>query len=92
MSASELWHRGQEGWPRAFPIAQFPNGPLLVTLAGWGVARAGGGAVHDAGRAIFLVGLAVWAWQEAADGVNWFRRLLGVAGLVWVAVQVAGEL
>jgi hypothetical protein len=34
----------------------------------------------------------VWAWQEMTGGVNWFRRLLGVGGLVWVAFALASEL
>jgi hypothetical protein len=51
-----------------------------------------GGAAHDIGRAIFTLALAVWAGEEAAFGVNWFRRLLGLAVLVWIAVGLAGEL
>jgi hypothetical protein len=92
VSTAALWRRGQEGWPRAFPIAQIPNAPLFVAFAGWGLARAGSGGIHDAGRIVFVAGIAVWAWREAGEGVNWFRRLLGLAGLVWVVVQVSGEL
>jgi hypothetical protein len=31
-----------------------------------------------------MFGLAVWAGGEAVDGVNGFRRLLGIATLVWI--------
>jgi hypothetical protein len=87
----ELWRRGQVGWPRRFPIAQFPNTPLLLAFAGWVLAAVAGGAAHDVGRALFTVGLAVWAALELLRGVNWFRRLLGAAVLVWIVVGVAAE-
>ena len=89
---AELWRRGQEGWPLRFPIVQFPNPPLLLALAGWGLAAAAGGTAHDVGRALFTVGLGVWAWEEAVDGVNWFRRLLGVGVFIWLVAALAGEL
>ena len=92
MTVVERWRRGQVGWPRSFPIVQFPNPPLLLALAGWGVAAATSGPAHDAGRWAFTLGLGVWAWQEMTGGVNWFRRLLGVGGLVWVAFALASEL
>jgi hypothetical protein len=87
----ELWRRGQVGWPRRFPIAQFPNTPLILAFAGWVLAAVAGGAAHDVGRALFTVGLAVWAALEVLRGVNWFRRLLGAAVLVWIVVGVAAE-
>jgi hypothetical protein len=92
VTAAELWRRGQEGWPRRFPIAQFPNPPLLVALAGWGLAAVTGGGAQDVGRAVLTLGLAVWAWEELVSGVNWFRRLLGAGVLVWIVAALAGEL
>ena len=56
MKAAELWRRGQEGWPRSYPVAQFPNAPLLVALAGWSLAALSGGTAHDTGRAVFTLG------------------------------------
>jgi hypothetical protein len=88
----ELWRRGQLGWPRRFPIAQFPNPPLLLAFAGWGLAAAARGTAHDVGRVVFTVGLAVWALEEAVGGVNWFRRLLGVGALAWIVSDLAGKL
>lgn len=76
---------------RGYTVAQFPNAPLIVALAaaaiGW--VASGGSALHDAARAVLYVALTVWAWEEAARGVNGFRRLLGVAGLAYVAVALA---
>jgi hypothetical protein len=80
------------GWPRRFPIVQFPNPPLLLALAGWGLAAVTDGTAHDVGRAVFTVGLGVWAWEEATDGANWFRRLLGVGAFVWIVADLAGKL
>ena len=85
-----LWQRGQMGWPRSFPIVQFPNAPLLVAFAGWGLAALTHGAVHDVGRVAFVAGLAVWAVMEVVAGVNWFRRLVGAAALVWIVAGLVG--
>jgi hypothetical protein len=91
VSTAELWRRGQVGWPRRFPIAQFPNPPLLLAFAGQGLAAGSHGVAHDVGRAVFTLGLAVWAWEETVDGINWFRRLLGAGALVWIVAGLAGE-
>jgi hypothetical protein len=56
------------------------------------LAAATGGAAHDAGRAVFTVGLAVWAFQELVGGVNWFRRLLGTGALAWIVIGLAAQL
>jgi hypothetical protein len=92
VTIADLWRRGQAGWPRRFPIAQFPNPPLLVALAGAGLAAVAHGTAHDVGRVVFVVSLGVWAWEEAVGGVNWCRRLLGVGVLVWIVAGLAGEL
>ena len=50
------------------------------------------GLVHDCARATFYAGLAAWAWKEVDDGVNWARRAIGAAGLVFVIVKIAEAL
>ena len=92
MTVAELWRRGQAGWPRSFPIAQFPNAPLLAAFGGVAVARLTDGSVALYGRAAFYAGLAAWAWLEATHGVNLFRRVVGVAGLVYVVARVGSDL
>jgi len=87
-----VWERLQQGWPASFPLVQFPNPPLLAALAAWLLAAVTGGAVHDYARGAFYVGLAAWAWLELSDGANWLRRLIGVAGLVYVTAQIAALL
>ena len=71
---------------------QFPNAPLLVAFGGWLVAALTDGSVHAYARAVFYVGLAVWAWGELTSGVNWARRALGAAGLVYVVIKVGAAL
>ncbi len=92
MSAAELWRRGQEGWPRRYPLAQFPNAPLLASFAGSGLAALTSGDAHDVGRSVAILGLGVWAWMELTDGVNAVRRLVGAGALVWVVTDLAGQL
>jgi hypothetical protein len=88
----DVWRRGQRGWPKSFPIAQFPNAPLLTAFAAWLVGATTHGSVHAYARAAFFTALAVWAWEEMAGGVNWVRRALGVAGLVYVVIKVGSAL
>ena len=86
------WRRGQRGWPAGFPLVQLPNAPLIAALGGWLVAALTHGSVHAYARAAFYAGLTAWAWEELAEGVNWVRRALGAAGLVYVVVKVGAAL
>jgi hypothetical protein len=36
--------------------------------------------------------MTIWAYEELVDGVNWFRRLLGVAFVILSIVRVAHAL
>ena len=84
-----LWRSAQHGWPARFPVAQFPNAPLLVAIAAWIVARLTSGDAHDVARAVYLLALAIWAYEELVRGTNWFRRLMGAGFLVLLVAQVA---
>jgi hypothetical protein len=88
----DLWRRGQRGWPASFPIAQFPNPPLIVAFVGWLVAALTHDSVHSYARATFYVGLSAWGWEEVASGANWVRRSFGAAALVYVVVKVGGAI
>jgi hypothetical protein len=92
LTLRDLWRRGQHGWPAGFPVAQFPNAPLLVAFGGWLVAELTDGSTHAYARATFYTGLAAWAWIELADGTNWLRRALGAGGLVYVVMKVGAAL
>lgn len=83
------WERGQRGWPERFPLAQFPNAPLLVFFGAAIVVRVASGSLHDLAWALGRVALTIWAAQELTDGVNWFRRGLGLVSLVLIVVSLA---
>ena len=80
------------GWPRGFEIVQFPNPPLILALLGDLSARLTSGEAHRASLAVFYIGLTVWAYREAVEGDNWFRRLLGAGFLVYIAAQLTRQL
>jgi len=93
LSPRGLW-RGfkrltQLGWPRDFPIVQFPNAPLIIAfLAGAAAAR-----THDPGHAylaaISFLAFGIWAYEELLHGVNWFRHLLGLGSAISTVVHLA---
>ena len=64
-------------------IAQKPNLPLLVwliaTLLGLLIT---GGNIHRGLDALAFGSLFTWAWQELFQGVNYFRRSLGLVVLL----------
>ncbi len=84
MSSTAPARPSPPGWPRAFPVAQAPNAPLLVAFAGRGLQALGRGRARRAGGVVYTVALTVWAGEEVLGGVNWLRRLLGVATLAWL--------
>ncbi len=79
---------------RGYTVGQFPNPPLIAALIGliasWVLSS--GSTAYALARAVFYVGLAVWAWLELSDGVNGFRRVLGAGGLLFVLVSLARDL
>jgi hypothetical protein len=79
----------QFSWPRSFPIVQFPNAPLIIAfLAGQAASMAHGSAHADA-QAVSYLAMTIWAYEELAHGVNWFRHLLGLAYLISTVVHLA---
>jgi hypothetical protein len=74
--------------PRRFPIAQFPNRPMIVAMAAGAVARSTDGDTARAAGLVSSAGILVWAYQEVTDGANWFRRLLGLGGAAYVLVAI----
>ena len=66
------------GWPARFPIAQFPNPPLILALLADLAGRVSDGTPHRIALAVYYLALGVWAYEEAVRGENWFRRALGI--------------
>lgn len=75
---------------KGYVVAQFPNAPLLVALvaAVVGALLEDGSVADDIVRVVFYIALAVWASLEATTGVNGFRKVLGIAGLLLIVVRV----
>ena len=79
-SLFDIAFRDREG---KIVLAQTPNPPLLV----WGAASllqflVTSGKFHTGLELIAFGSLFTWAWQELFDGVNYFRRALGLVVLV----------
>ena len=62
---------------------------VLAALVGR-IAEAGSG-VDRVAASVFVVGLSIWSYLEAVDGVNLFRRILGLAGFVLVLTRLVGQ-
>ncbi len=63
-------------------IAQAPNLPVLVGVAAAFLQYAlPTGQLQRGAELIAFGALFTWAWQELFEGVNYFRRALGLVGL-----------
>jgi hypothetical protein len=82
----------QLGLPRRFPIVQFPNEPLIAAIVAGPAARYLHGLGHAYAMAIADLGIAIWAYGELTQGVNWFRRLLGLVFTIITVMTVAKAL
>jgi hypothetical protein len=77
------------GFPQRFPIVQFPNLPLIVAfLAGW-AGRFLVGTGHFYAASVSYLAMTIWAYEELAHGVNWFRRVLGLTFVILLIMRVA---
>jgi hypothetical protein len=88
-----IWRRferlTQLGWPRDFPIVQFPNAPLIIAFVAGAAAGHTHGSAHFYLAAISYLTLTIWAYEELLHGVNWFRHLLGLGYAISTAVHLA---
>jgi hypothetical protein len=80
------------GFPRRFPIVQFPNLPLIAAFVAGEAAVFLGDPVRPYARSVSYLAMTVWAYEELVSGVNWFRRLLGLAYAIVMIVRVAHAL
>ena len=66
-------------------IAQPPNLPLLVGITASVLSLiVKSGNIHIGIEAVAFGSLFTWAWQELFEGVNYFRRALGLLMLIAV--------
>jgi hypothetical protein len=78
----------QFAWPRRFVIVQFPNPPLIIALVAGEAANQSRGTGSDYASAVSHLAFGIWAYLELVDGVNWFRRLLGLAIAIYTAIHL----
>jgi hypothetical protein len=79
-------------FPRRFPIVQFPNLPLIVAVLAGAAGKFLDGSAHSYAASVSYLAMTIWAYEELVHGVNWFRRLLGLAYVILLVVRVAGAL
>ena len=77
-----------------YTLAQAPNLPIIIAVLGSIGSRflSQDSTLYFVARALFFMGLTVWAWLELAEGVNVFRRALGAAGLAWALYLLQDDL
>jgi hypothetical protein len=96
LSPRGLWrgfkHLRKLGWPKDFPIVQFPNAPLIVAFLAGEAGNFVNGIEHNYAASVSYLALTIWAYEELVHGVNWFRRLLGLAFALVLVVRVAHAL
>jgi len=64
-------------------IAQPPNLPLIVWVVATGIeVIVKSGNIHTIADVIAFGSLFTWAWKELFQGVNYFRRALGLIVLI----------
>lgn len=89
-SVEEIWQRLRGwSWPARYPIAQFPNPPLLIGLLALALRYVASGASADVLAAIGYLFIGIWAYLELTAGVNLFRRVLGAGGLAYIIIVIA---
>jgi hypothetical protein len=79
-------------FPRRFPIVQFPNLPLIVAVLAGEAGKFLDGGAHSFAVSVSYLAITIWAYEELVYGVNWFRRLLGLAYVILLVVRVADAL
>lgn len=83
-----LWDRTWKDKHGNVVIYQHPNWPLWTWLALTLISLFTKGRVADGISWIADAALAYWAVLEITEGVNYFRRILGVAVLLFVIAGV----
>lgn len=68
-------------------LGQTPNLPILVFAAAKFVQLLTNGGVYEIFSRIGFGALFVWAWLEFFEGVNVFRRILGLMVLVFIIIN-----
>jgi hypothetical protein len=97
LNAPVTWWRAfrrltQLGFPRSYPIVQFPNAPLILAFASGLLAHHSHGREHSYAQPVSYLSIAIWANLELFQGVNALRRVLGLAYTISTIVHLASAL
>jgi hypothetical protein len=65
---------------------------LIVAFAGGQAAAMIHGVAHHDATAVSYAAMTVWAYEELAHGVNWFRHLLGLVYVISTVTHLAHAL
>ena len=79
---------------RGYTVGQAPNLPLVAVIvtAVVGQMTEQGSVINRIADSTFFICLTIWSYLETFDGVNLFRRVLGIAGFVVVLTRLVGQL
>lgn len=73
------------------PLFQFPNSRLVLVMASRGAAFARGDQAGRGARNLSNLALLAWSYDEATDGANWFRNLIGLGGVAYSVRQLVAR-
>ena len=77
-----------------YTVGQAPNLPLVVVIVAVVVGRIAeqGSVTNRIADSVFFVSLSIWSYLETFDGVNAFRRVLGIGGFAVLLRLLVGQL
>ena len=77
-----------------YTVGQAPNLPLIVVIVAVVVGRMTeqGSVTNRITDSAFFVSLSIWSYLETFDGVNAFRRVLGIGGFAVLLRLLVGQL
>ena len=77
-----------------YTVGQAPNLPLVVVIVAVVVGRIAeqGSVTNRIADSVFFVSLSIWSYLETFDGVNAFRRVLGIGGFAVILRLLVGQL
>ena len=92
--AEEAVSRNHDFKIRGYTVGQAPNLPLVAVIVAAVVGRMTeqGSVTNRIADSAFFVSLSIWSYLETFDGLNAFRRVLGIAGFVVVLTRLVGAL
>ena len=72
----------------------FQKQNLLLIIAGIGflIQKITAGSISILAHTIFTMAIIIWAYEEASTGVDVFRKLLGTAVLILMALSLLTQL